>query len=293
MSPSALSGGETTEAGAVTASETRAGAWAGDDAEMNALEAAVRAAVAKQGDAAAAAADPFWVRASIRARKGDASRASALLRSLVSWRAQLGLESADAREKVSALLRRGILWSSGQRERSGRYLVHVRIRYADPRSFSALDVVRTLATVIEWTLRTYPEAQTHGIIVFGDTAGIGLNNIDPRVPREIAHAFSSTLPVRIGGFCVMNIPWFIRPFFTIITSLLSRKLKSRVRQFSRPEELASQFEPASVPVDANMGGTLPWDLELQGKWVDRVMEDSSNWPPVTLAPMPFEKEELS
>lgn len=277
MQSSELEGGAIAEAGAIRASDVTPGAFIVKDFDMDALESSVRKAVVE--DASAAAADSFWVRACIRARKGDVTRAAALLQALVAWRTKLDMEAG--RPKALELLRQGILWSSGQRDRTGRYILHVRIRYADPRTYAAIDMVRAAATTMEWVLRRYPDSQKYGIVVLGDAAQLGLHNVDPRVPRELSYSFSRTLPVRIGGFFIMNMPWFLRPFFALISALLSRKLKNRMRQLGRPEELAPFFEQASVPVDASMGGTLPWDLDIQEKWVDTVVQDSKNWPPVT------------
>jgi len=223
----------------VTASEASGRPWIESEAKIKELCERVRALVASEPDIPEAAAaesvseeggattsvpvpdavaisqaSDFWVRACLHARKGDVKRSAALLRSLVHWKiCGLGVPDHSQKEKLHALLQRGLIWSSGMRDKSGRYILHVRLRNTDPSTFSPVDVVRTVATTIEWTFRNYPAAQTHGILMLGDAGGAGFRNIDPRVPRELAHSFSSTLPVRVGGMCVMNLPWFIRPVF--------------------------------------------------------------------------------
>lgn len=226
----------------VTASEASGRPWVESEAKIRELCARVREIFASEAEteaestpekegaddtvsipdaAAISQASEFWVRACVCARKGDATRAAAVLRSLVSWKTRLGVPDESQKEKLAALLHRGLIWSSGARDRFGRYILHIRLRNADPSTFTPVDVVRAVSTTIEWTIRHYPAAQSHGVLILGDAGSVGFRNIDPRVPRELAHSFSSTLPVRVGGFCVMNLPWFIRPVFGTYTASIS------------------------------------------------------------------------
>lgn len=274
--------GVSAPAGAETSAREAASApWYASAAEEERLVSETRALAAAAGDARAASADAFWVLACLRARKGSAERAAARLRALVAWRGALRMEDASVRTKTRAFLERGVMICTGARDRSGRHIINGRLRRTDPANFSALDVVRGIALVIEWCLRTYPDSQNCGLVFCSDFGGAGLGNLDPRVPGEMSHAFGQTLPVRVAGMFAMNLPWFIRPVFAIVAAVMSRKIKGRVRGISRSEELAQHFEPASVLRDAGMGGTLEWSDEMNQEWVERVMEESASWPSVS------------
>lgn len=269
----------------VKASETTGAPWVVDDETLASLVSQVRHEL-KNGEEAdettseiADNADEFWVQCCVKARKGNVQRASALLLALVAWKSKLGTGDS-VREKTHALLRRGLIWSSGARDKNGRCVMHVRLRYADPSTFAPADVVRTVALAVEWTLRTYPCAGSHGIVILGDAGGIGLRNIDARVPRELMTAFSRTMPVRMGAFVAINLPWFIRPVFAIISKILGSKLKARIMIVGNVERLSDNFSLDAVPVDANAGGTLHWDIETQENWADAVMKQADQWPPV-------------
>ncbi len=262
----------------VPAAELVTSTWDADDATLATLARQVRETVLEEeDDTLASTAHDFWVRSCVYARKGDITRASKLLRGLVQWKTKIG---GDKLQRVPDLLHRGAVWSSGARDRHGRHILHVRIRDADPGLFTPEDVVRALALAAEWTLRTYPAARTHGVVVLVDAAGTGLTGVDTRLPGAMMHAFSRTMPLRVAAFCVLNPPWFLRPVLALATALMGAKLRSRVRVFGRPEELAPYFDVDVVPVDAEMGGTLYWDLDVQEKWACEVLEAAKTWPPV-------------
>ena len=262
--------------------------WDADDTELSTLAKELRDNVLNQGDTLASTAHEFWVHACLYARKGDISRSSKLLRSLVQSKIKL---TPDEHQRVPELLHRGAVWSSGARDRLGRHVLHIRIRHADPAEFTPDDLVRALALASEWTIRTYHAARTHGVVVLADAAGTGFGGIDTRLPGTLMHAFSRTMPLRVAAFCVLNPPWFFRAILAVGTALMGAKLRARVKVFGRPEELAKHFDVDSVPIDSEMGGELEWDLDVQHRWAEEVIEAAKSWPPIVDVPEKDENDE--
>lgn len=109
--------------------------------------------------------DAFYLRAALLARKGDVSRAAALVRNFSAWRQRLGDANPVSSPAILELLQRGLIVSPGTRDRKGRAIVCLSMNKLDSDRFSPLDVVRTVAFVYDWTMRRYPWAMTHGFCV--------------------------------------------------------------------------------------------------------------------------------
>jgi CRAL/TRIO domain len=154
--------------------------------------------------------DPFHIESALLARKGDVPRALALARNYAAWRIRVNVDSANpvACLKMREQLKTGILISPGTRDKLGRAVLYLRMRFAEPDKFSAYDTVRLAAFVMEWTVRKYPCARTHGVVFFQDGREIRLRNMDMRVPGELRAAFEKTLPIRIGSISMLNPPMF-------------------------------------------------------------------------------------
>lgn len=253
--------------------------------EEAALVASLRDAALAKSDISVAHADDFWLLACIRARKGDIPRAMALAHNYIQWRLSLRSEQMNLAQspKMRAQLERRIVFVTGDTDRSGRPIVNVRMRNQDPSAFAAIDTTRTLSFVLEWTLRTYPAAQTHGVVIVNDFAGVTLRNLDLRLPAVIQRAFSRTIPVRVAALNVINPPLFMKVIFVIAGAVLSQKLKARVSLFSKGDEsrLEQLIEKEHIMEDLGMGGTAQWTDEMHRDWIDRMQRDCQTWAPCT------------
>lgn len=277
-----------------TAGDDRAAATAADISTPfihrkkveNRLVAKLRAAAEAASNPAVAQADEFWLLAAIRARKGSVRRALALTNNYFKWRASInadGLNLANC-EKMRNELRRCVVFVAGNTDRDGRPIINVRQRNRDPSSFSAIDTTRMFSFVIEWTLRTYPAAQTHGMIFVIDMSDVGLRNIDLRMPGILQQAFSKTVPVRIAAFNGVHPPFFVRATFPLVQNVLSEKLNARVHIFPTGDEhrLHEFVAPDQLPDDIEgMDGTLSWTAEKHEAWIQRMMDDCQTWGPIT------------
>jgi hypothetical protein len=111
----------------------------------------------------AATLDDFYVSAALMARKGSVPRAAALLANFAAWRARVGDANPHSCAKMAEQLRTGAFVSPGTRDKEGRAVVYLRLRLLDPNRYSPLDTVRLAAFAYDWTIRTYPWAQSHGV----------------------------------------------------------------------------------------------------------------------------------
>lgn len=223
--------------------------------------------------------DPFFVNAALYARKGDMKRAQALLRNYLLWRKRLDADNVHPASS-SALreqLRSGLMLSPGTRDRCGRAVVYMRLRLNQPDRYSALDTIRLASVVLEWTLRTYPYARTHGIAFFQDLRDVRFRNMDFRVPREMRNAFAQTLPIRCGSMNVLNPPMFLRVIFAVVNKMFSEKMKTRVNVVANSQSLLRNIDPDQILKDTCLGGLLEWDEQMHALWCDRVESDFVAW----------------
>lgn len=169
---------------------------------------------------------------------------------------------------------------AGNVDKQGRPVVSVRMRNQDPGTFSALDTTRTLAFIIEWTLRTYPDAQKKGIVLINDLRGVGFKNVDLRIPRELSRAFTQVIPVRVAQINLVNPPMFLKALFSFFSSFLSTKLKARVALFGKGDEARFHqlFDRHETMEDLGMNGTLKRSVDDHKTWIDAMARDCKTWP---------------
>lgn len=255
-------------------------------AEEASLITELRQAAQAANNLAVAQADDFWLLASLRARKGNVERALALASNYVEWRASISADELNAArsEKMRIQLARKIIFVGGNTDRDGRPVLNIRLRNQDPSTFAAIDTTRMINFVLEWTLRTYPAAQTHGVVFVSDMSGVGLRNLDLRIPGILQKALSKTVPVRLAALYIMHAPIFMRAVFTLFQSVLSKKLKARIRLFGNGDvdRFADIFENDQVADDIDgMEGEFCWSDAQHQAWVNRMVEDCETWGPVT------------
>lgn len=230
-------------------------------------------------------ADEFWLLACIRARKGDVTRALALAKNCLKWRESVNADGIKLNncEQMKKQLETGMVFVSGNKNRLGQVILDIRLGKQDPARFSALDTTRMISFVLEWVLRTYPEAQTHGIVVVNNMKGVSLGNLDLRMPGVLQKAFSRNMPVRVSSVNICNPPWFIRMVLSLAAKVFSKKLKARVRVYGKGDavKMEEMFEKDSIMIDLDMGGTAVWTDDMREKWINKMMTDCQQWPPST------------
>lgn len=244
----------------------------------------------QSSDADVSNADPFFLLACLRVRKGDPKRAIALLANYLQWRRQVdyyhhlrACADPSTQSTVIEILKSKLLIVAGNTSRDGRPVVTFRYRFLHPHIHSAEHTARVLGIVIEYTLRRYPAAQTHGIVIVDDAAGCSLSNLDVGLLRFLARAFSKVLPVRIAAVYIANPSWIVNIVFHILAPFMSNKLKTRITlcPSQKSELFAEYFEPSQIPTFLNLSGTLEWSDEDHSQFVQDVINHCANWPPAS------------
>lgn len=230
-------------------------------------------------------ADTFWLLAALRARKGNAKRAVALASNYLEWRAKVDYDKHTPTSSpiVKEIMSAGLFVLAGNVSRDGRPVLTIRYRFFDPRRFSAMDTARAFGFIVEWMLRTYPTAQTHGMVVVEDAAGFSMKNFDIRLISFLEKAFSSILPARVSALHVTNPGFLIRAMFALFSSFFSDKLKARIRLFGKGEEdkFGEFFDKDQNLAFLNFGGTMQWSPAQQEGLTHRLLTDAQEWAPAT------------
>ena len=257
-------------------------------AEEAALIARLRQFATDANQPAVAQADDFWLLAAIRARKGDIQRALLLMKNYVEWRSTSSVQelSLAQSEQMQMLLKRQIILVAGNVDRDGRPVINVRARNTAPALFDPQDVVRAVFFVMEWTLRTYPAAQTHGIVLVNDMTGVARHNLDFRIPALMQRAFGRTLPVRVAAITLFNPPSVFKTIVGFVLAFMGEKIKARVRLCGKEDThvLDERFERDQMMEYLDIGGSVEWNDALHEEWLERMTRDCQRWGPVTTYP---------
>ena len=234
---------------------------------------------------AVAQADDFWLLAAIRARKGDTHRALSLMKNYIEWKRASSAEklSLAKSEQMQMLLKRQIILVAGNVDRDGRPVINVRARNTAPSLFDPLDVVRALFFVMEWTLRTYPAAQTHGIVLVNDMTGVVRSNFDLRLPGLMQKALGRTLPVRVAAITLLSPPFVFKTIMWFVLAFAGEKIRARVQICEKEDThvLDELYERDQMMEYLDVGGSFEWNDALHEEWLERMTRDCQTWAQVT------------
>ena len=158
---------------------------------------------------------------------------------------------------------------TGAKDARGRALIWAQLRFHDTRTSGPVDMARLLATAVLHALRGDPEAQQQGVVLLSESSGIGLGNLDPRVPKLLFGSVLPRLPVRLARVVVFDPPFLVgRVLFPIISTFMSRKIKTRLtlihgRDLARlydiypPAMLTAAFGGSFTPLASALGRIDP------------------------------------
>lgn len=238
----------------------------------------------KKGSEDLESVDDFYLLSCLRARKGSVERAYALLCNYVKWRRDAGYDAvlaslSSAQSKVGRLLRTGLFVVAGNETLEHRPCLVVRYRFFNPREFAALDVALAIGIVVEYVLRTYPNAQSHGLAVVDDMAGFAFGNFDIRVFKFLEKAFTQVMPMRLASISVCNPGWIVRTIFSLVAGFMSKKIQARITIVDAKDtkKMAKLFAKDQIPSFLNMGGTLQWGDTQQNALVDDMQQKAQDW----------------
>eukprot|EP00055_Hartaetosiga_balthica_P018319 m.132580 g.132580 ORF g.132580 m.132580 type:complete len:332 (+) comp9487_c0_seq9:705-1700(+) len=205
----------------------------------------------------------FWQLACLRARKFEAARALELLVRFEEWKKEHMIEERRVHkdELFAELLKEGVVIAMGNKDKTGRYMLTVRLGRINPERTTPRHAIVAIYFAIELLLVQYPESQSRGIVLCHDMSGATLSQFDTRTPKILMEAMSKALPVRFGGAYIMNAPWFMRMVFPVIRMFMSSKMRSRLKMLGSGFGKLRQYVDEDNIIE-DMGGTFePGDVD--------------------------------
>jgi hypothetical protein len=115
-------------------------------------------------------------------------------------------------------------------------------------------------------------AQENGVVIFHDMKGVSKNNVNSGIPKLLLKAIIGTFPLKIKGIYLLNAPFFVKPIFSVISTLMfSKKLKERVHYVNSLDDIYEVIDKDLLLVEH--GGKLEFDSKA---WVDKQIERETN-----------------
>lgn len=230
-------------------------------------------------------ADSFWLRACLRARNGDVDRAIALATNYLQWRRGVRYYERISNyngipPNIRDLLSTGTFTVAGNASRKGQPVLTIRYEYYQPHRYQVSEATTTFVLLIEYLMREYPKAQTHGMVVMEEMSRATVSNLDIRLAHFLSRAFSSIIPLRIAAMFFVNAKRGVRTALRFMSPFLARKFKTRVHVMNEQsvEQFAAFFDADQTPTFMNMHGTMQWTHEHQQLLVSRVADKCKTWP---------------
>eukprot|EP01024_Parvocaulis_polyphysoides_P014854 TRINITY_DN1624_c2_g1_i2.p2 TRINITY_DN1624_c2_g1~~TRINITY_DN1624_c2_g1_i2.p2 ORF type:complete len:172 (+),score=25.29 TRINITY_DN1624_c2_g1_i2:446-961(+) len=152
----------------------------------------------------------------------------------------------------------------GCKDKQGRMIIFVRLRYHDPQKFSALDMLQTVTFALLFALKE-PEVQIKGVVIVQDLGGVGFQNMDPRIPPRLYGALSGKLPCRLGNIIIFRPPIFFRILFNVISPFMKSKFKKRIQFLGDNVSDLQEFVDKQQLLE-EYGGTYQYDHD---QWIKK------------------------
>lgn len=162
-----------------------------------------------------------------------------------------------------------ILCFPEMKDKEGRTIMWLRTARLFKGDLSKKQIQRLVFFTIDWLTTTYERTQTDGIIAVADWTGFSVFSFNPAIPKTIMPMITTMLPVRPKVIAHVNAGAFFSIFFSMVSPLLSSKLKERIRVIEDTEHLKPIVDDSMIPTE--MGGSFdfPYDkvkeLLIEGK----------------------------
>jgi len=223
--------------------------------------------------------DAFLMRF-IWARKSDVERAIELLKNHLAWREEYDIDGEWNMEHTSAYLRHpSYPWTPGNYTKQGYSVSYVAARHIDKELLEELGVAGVMKgnyAALDATLDHDIDVARKGGVFVEDFAGASFFDLMAIVRGESAwdmkkmsEALQNKLPFRVGGFILVNAPWYLRLLLGIVKPMLKPKLRKKIHVCSSIEDLQHYFTPEQLPTI--YGG----QFEISVDWVDEVFTKRS------------------
>jgi len=238
-------------------------------AEEEALLEKMEDLVKESGDAEAMAADKGTKLMCLRGRKYEPARGAEVLYAMLALKKEAAI-GTPADDVLTEDIKSNKIMNIGSRDRDGRAVLWIRLRFHNPKRSAAPNMVRFVTTVMLSALRD-AETQRKGITVVQDMSGLKLSNLDPATAKALFGKIFPALPIRVGRIVIFNPPWILgHVILPFVFNFLSKKLRNRIKVINgfKPEALAEFVDQSSLP--AELSGTFALD---EAKWAEALLAD--------------------
>ncbi|KAF6202283.1 hypothetical protein GE061_004681 [Apolygus lucorum] len=159
--------------------------------------------------------------------------------------------------KMEYLIDNGYLFAVPGRDKLGRRWIVARPGVFDPYKFLNEDMCRVHGIVYE-TLMEDEENQVRGFVHYADGAGVSFPYLTLFTPKEAVRIVKNgerTLPMRHKEVHAVNVPASLKYVLDWGMTLVSDKIKKRVKIYTSIEEAAKTVDVSMLPKE--YGGTVP------------------------------------
>ncbi|XP_046666586.1 alpha-tocopherol transfer protein-like isoform X3 [Homalodisca vitripennis] len=156
------------------------------------------------------------------------------------------------------LFSEGYLFAAPGRDKDGRRWIIARPGVFDPHKYTNADMCRIHGITYE-TLMEDEESQVRGFVHYGDGAGVSFPHLTLFTPKEAVRIVKNgerTLPMRHKEVWGINVHPSIKYALDFGMSLISEKIKKRVKVFTNLEEAKKNMPDLSM-LPKEYGGTVP------------------------------------
>nr|XP_018903881.1 PREDICTED: clavesin-1-like [Bemisia tabaci]XP_018903882.1 PREDICTED: clavesin-1-like [Bemisia tabaci] len=174
--------------------------------------------------------------------------------------------------RMQELLDEGYLFAVPGRDKYGRRIIIARPGAFDMDKYANTDMCRIHGVTYE-TLMEDEENQVRGYVHFCDGAGVAVRMLSLFTPKEAVRIVKNgerTLPMRHKEVHVINVHPSVKFAMDFAMTLVSEKIRKRVKLHSNVEEVHEHIDKSLLPKE--YGGTIPmaemiesWKKELLAK----------------------------
>lgn len=193
----------------------------------------------------------------LRARKYDVHKAFKLVKNYYYYRYKY-TEVFD--NLVPSQVRKNLLYNYQsllpRRDRQGRAVMVVRSGAWNPDEYGPDEMFRTNCMCMEQAVLD-PETQVRGLVMINDLKGMGLHHLRKCPPShfvKVIHLVQDGFPARFKALHIVNEPFFIRAFLSLLLPFVKEKFRKRI--YFHGEDMSSLHQHISPDVlPKEYGGT--------------------------------------
>lgn len=218
--------------------------------------------------------DPFLMRF-LWARKLDISRAAELLTAHLEWRKEYEIDGTLDLDLLARHMRGDFIpWTPGNYTKQGYAVSYLRANKIDHELLDEMGLKKIMQAnwmIVDASLDHDMDVSRQGGVVVEDLEGASFWELMSVVQgksswdlRKLSEAMQNKLPYRVGGFIIVNAPWYIKLLITTMKPFLKPKMRKKIHVCS-VSELHHYFTDDQLPTF--YGGKF----EVHTRWVDQVI----------------------